>query len=157
MTAPTTALLDFFKTAGDATAAACSWQEAKERCERFLARATDYAHDAMRDELSLASKLSAVDDAVAMCTGAVFAAHGMTLKAEEGAFKHPQAIASLAAELELSEVTVEPLVGLRKRVAELLAIPVLRDEDTFLAHAGAFTAASLVEWSTEHVHAVLGA
>lgn len=155
MTTPTPALLSFFKTFGDAGAGASSWEQAKASCDQFLARASDFAHDAMRGELSLVSKLSVADEAVAMCLGALCAAHGLTLKADEAVFKHAQALPALAAELALSMTTLEPLVRVRARAAELLVDPSPQDDDAFLAHQAAFTAASLVEWTGERTQDIL--
>lgn len=152
---PTPALLSFFKTFGDAGAGASSWEQAKARCDQFLFQASDFAHDAMRGELSLASKMSVADEAVAMCLGGLCAAHGLTLKADEAVFKHGEALPALATELELSMTTLEPLVRVRARVAELLADPTPQEGDAFLAHQAAFTAASLVEWTGERAQEVL--
>ena len=105
--------------------------------------------------LSTASRLSLADEVVAMCTGALYAAHGMTLKADEEVFKHPDALMALAAELQLSADTVNPLLCLRARAAELFLHPAPQATDNFLAHQGAFISASLVTWTAQRASAAL--
>ena len=153
MNSPTPELLAFFKTHGRPSTSTVS--EAADRCARFLAMAASYASDTAVEGLSVPSKLNAVDEACAMCTGAVYSAYGMTLTADEAVFKHPDALAVLAAELELSEMTYEPLRQLRARAAELSEHPFLKDSDAFMVHQGSMAATALVEWTAEHTAKLL--
>jgi hypothetical protein len=150
---PTVQLLNFFQAAQHADAPAiATWEDARDRANELLEEASTKLVDAGQCFSDIPAKLQVADEVVALCTGAVAAAHGLLLGAPAELFKHDQALAALSAELELSETTSGPMQEVRARVSGAVSIT---EADAFLAHQGMHISGGLIEWTADRVSAVL--
>jgi histidine ammonia-lyase len=149
MQTPSTQLLSFFRAHGMPSASTSL--QVQSRSDDFITRATEIAERLDAGNPSALVRLGRIDDIVAMCTGAIYAAHGFELKDTEGSLKSPLALEALAAELSLSLESAAPLRQVRTRVAEFGIAANVQGSDAFLAHQGAFLSTGLVLWATELV------
>jgi hypothetical protein len=153
MQASTAQLLSFVQSAHvHSHNAVHTLEAARTRAGELLEQASNRFVDARQGVSDITAKLQLADEVTALCAGAVAAAHGLLLGAPAEVFKQPQALAALAAELELSDETAGPLQAVRDRVSGMTGIS---DADSFLAHQGMYLSGGLIEWTTEHVSAVL--
>lgn len=151
MNAPTSSLVNFFKTAGQ-PAGICSFDEVERNAKDYLCRAGALLDDVRGGQMDVAARIRVTDEVAALCTGAVAAAHGLMLSADIATLKTEDALTALVDELELALDTHKPLASLRYLAANPQRI---NEGHAFLAHQGAFIGTALLEWTAEHVQQVL--
>jgi hypothetical protein len=152
---PTPQLLDIFRAFGQASTQ--HFLDVQARSESLLKQATDLSNRVATENLDNRAKLSQADQVMALCAQAIYVAHGLFSADSEKAFSNAAAISALAAELQLSNITVIPMHEVRSRVLTQGPLQGALDypEDAFLAHQGVFLCPQLVDWTAEHVKHLL--